>query len=53
MDKSTPTQRAHNLRKNSTAWLTEQGFKVLRFWNHEVFQQLPSILEVVMKASHS
>jgi very-short-patch-repair endonuclease len=38
--------------KNRTAWLTEQGFKVLRFWNHEVFQQLSSILEVIMKALH-
>jgi hypothetical protein len=28
MDKSTLTQRARNLRKNSTAWLIEHGFKV-------------------------
>jgi very-short-patch-repair endonuclease len=50
MDKSTLTQRARNLSKNSTAWLTKQGIKVLRFWNHNVFQQISSILEVIMKA---
>jgi hypothetical protein len=38
MDKSTLTQRARNLRKNSTA--------------AEVFQQISSILEVIMKAPH-
>jgi very-short-patch-repair endonuclease len=42
MHKSMQTQRARNLRKNST--------KVLRFWNHDVFQQTSSIFEVIMKA---
>lgn len=37
---------------NRTAWLVEQGFKVLRFWNHDVFQQTASVLEVIMKALH-
>ena len=31
--------------------LAEQGFKVLRFWNHDVFQQTLSVLEVIMSAS--
>jgi very-short-patch-repair endonuclease len=31
-------------------WLMAHGFKVLRFWNHDVFQQMPSILEVIMTA---
>lgn len=31
-------------------WLMTNGFKVLRFWNHDVFQQTPSVLEVVMSA---
>jgi very-short-patch-repair endonuclease len=61
MDKSTLTQRARNLRKNSTAaakhlWYNLRanrlGFKVLRFWNHDVFQQISSILEAIMKALH-
>ena len=30
--------------KNRTDWLMVHGFKVLRFWNHDVFQQTPSIL---------
>ena len=29
-------------------WLMEHGFKVLRFWNNDVFQQTSSILEVIM-----
>ena len=30
--------------------LTTHGFKVLRFWNHDVFQQTPSVIEVIMTA---
>jgi very-short-patch-repair endonuclease len=33
-----------------TDWLMVRGFKVLRFWNNDVFQQTPSILEVIMTA---
>ncbi|CDZ76826.1 hypothetical protein BN59_01102 [Legionella massiliensis] len=33
-----------------TDWLMAHGFKVLRFWNHDVFQQMPSILEIIMSA---
>ena len=33
-----------------TDWLMTHGFKVLRFWNNDVFQQTPSILEVIMTA---
>jgi len=31
-----------------TDWLMTNQFKVLRFWNHDVFQQTPSVLEVIM-----
>jgi very-short-patch-repair endonuclease len=31
-------------------WLMAHGFKVLRFWNHDVFQQTSSVLEVIMTA---
>jgi very-short-patch-repair endonuclease len=33
-----------------TEWLMAHRFNVLRFWNHDVFQQTPSILEVIMTA---
>lgn len=33
-----------------TAWLEAHGRRVLRFWNHEVLQQLPAVLEAVLLA---
>jgi very-short-patch-repair endonuclease len=33
-----------------TAWLTAHGFKVLRFWNHDVLQQTSSVIEVILMA---
>jgi len=33
-----------------TAWLNSQGFKVLRFWNHDALQQTSSVIEVIMEA---
>ncbi len=33
-----------------TDWLVTNGFKVLRFWNHEVFQETSSVLEAIMSA---
>jgi very-short-patch-repair endonuclease len=29
------------------AWLEERGFKVLRFWNHEVLKNPEGVLEVI------
>ena len=31
-------------------WLRSQGFRVLRFWNHEVFEDLDPVLEVIWSA---
>lgn len=31
-----------------TLLLTAQGFKVLRFWNNEVFENLEGVLEVIL-----
>jgi very-short-patch-repair endonuclease len=31
-------------------WLAEQGFRVLRFWNHEVLGETESVLEVIRRA---
>ena len=30
-------------------WLKAEGFKVLRFWNNEVFENLEGVLEVMRK----
>ena len=32
------------------AWLEEQGFRVLRFWNNEVLTKLPAVLERIVEA---
>ena len=31
------------------SWLNNEGFTVLRFWNHEVLLKLRSVLEVIRK----
>jgi very-short-patch-repair endonuclease len=33
-----------------TAWLKSQGFRVLRFWNHQVKEDVESVLEVIWTA---
>ena len=33
-----------------TAWLEMKGFRVLRFWNHEVLGNLEGVLEVIRRA---
>src|SRR5919108_1670960 len=35
-----------------TRWLEEQGFRVLRFWNHEVLHQLEEVKAVIWRALH-
>ncbi len=30
-------------------WLTSQGFKVLRFWNHEALTNVNGVLEVIRR----
>jgi len=32
------------------AWLCSQGYTVLRFWNHEIMQQLEGVLEQIRRA---
>ncbi len=32
-----------------TAWLESQGFKVLRFWNHEVMLNVEAVEEVIYR----
>ena len=31
------------------AWLTSQGFTILRFWNHNVLQNIEGVLEVILR----
>jgi len=33
--------------KQRTRWLSEQGFKVLRFWNNEVLNNVQGVLETI------
>ena len=33
-----------------TAWLEAEGFRVMRFWNHQVFEELDCVLESVWLA---
>jgi very-short-patch-repair endonuclease len=33
-----------------TDWLMTNGFKVLHFWNHDIFQETSSVLEAIMSA---
>ena len=35
------------------SWLREQGYRVLRVWNHEVMQQLDGVLEQIRLAAFS
>jgi very-short-patch-repair endonuclease len=35
-----------------TRWLTAHGIRVLRFWNHEVLQDLPGVLQRVWDVVH-
>jgi very-short-patch-repair endonuclease len=36
-----------------TAWLESQGFRLLRVWNHHVFQDLDSVMQVIWDALQS
>jgi very-short-patch-repair endonuclease len=31
------------------AWLRSQGFTVLRFWNHDILQNIEGVLEVILR----
>jgi very-short-patch-repair endonuclease len=32
------------------AWLEENGYRVLRFWNNEVFENLDGVLETIVRS---
>jgi very-short-patch-repair endonuclease len=33
-----------------TQWLNSQGFRVLRFWNHEVFENGDWVIDTIAEA---
>jgi very-short-patch-repair endonuclease len=41
-------QQAYDTQR--TAVLSKKGFRVLRFWNHEVLQHIEAVLEVIHQA---
>ena len=43
-------QMAENYDKQRTATLNALGFKVLRFWNHDVLQETDSVLSAIIEA---
>jgi very-short-patch-repair endonuclease len=33
-----------------TAWIAKRGFRVLRFWDHEVMQNIDAVKEAIWQA---
>jgi very-short-patch-repair endonuclease len=40
----------HSYDKRRDAWLEQQGFRVLRFWNNEILQNTEAVKEVIWQA---
>lgn len=36
--------------RQRTEWLEKEGYRVIRFWNHQVLQDLESVLDEIWKA---
>jgi very-short-patch-repair endonuclease len=45
-----PHAADHDARR--TAYLETQGFRVLRFWNHELTENLDGVVETIFRAIH-
>jgi len=41
---------AHTYDERRDAWLAANGYRVLRFWNNEVMQELPGVLERIWES---
>jgi len=41
-------QAAYDTRR--TAWLETMGYRVMRFWNHEILKELYNVLEPIQSA---
>jgi very-short-patch-repair endonuclease len=46
-----PQQAAHDCERS--AWLEQQGFRVLRFWDHEVLKQIEEVKDAIWRALES
>ena len=44
-------ESAKNYDQKRTIFLENKGYKVLRFWNNEVLENLPEVLESIRKAT--
>ena len=46
----------HSLRReydaHRTAWLEAQGFRVVRYWNHDVLRDWETVAEAIWRALH-
>ena len=45
-------QEAVKYDQNRTLWLEQQGYRVLRFWNNEVMNNLDAVLDVIWWELH-
>jgi very-short-patch-repair endonuclease len=43
-----PLQAANDSERST--WLEQQGFRVLRFWNHEILREIESVKETIARA---
>lgn len=46
-----PDAQAHDARR--AAYLEAQGFRILRFWNHDIIENLDGVVETIFRAVHS
>jgi very-short-patch-repair endonuclease len=46
------SQHAERLKEDAlrTAWLTGQGFRLIRFWNNQIVEDLDVVLEMILRA---
>ena len=42
-------QHTEEMDKQRDLWLKEQGFRILRFWDNDVFQNMDGVLEEIRK----
>ncbi|MDO8289616.1 MAG: DUF559 domain-containing protein [Parvibaculum sp.] len=44
---SLPTELAHDAKR--TQWLNEAGFRVIRFWNNDVVNNIEGVVELIVE----
>jgi very-short-patch-repair endonuclease len=43
-------EQAQQRDEHRTAWLEQEGFRVVRFWNNEVLNNIDGVLEKIVEA---